>query len=193
MLNLRCPQGWVHRVSFAEPPGSERDTEAMELCPHVRALLDSLRCPILMARFLVLEAGQRVHRHIDDELNYAHGLFRLHVPVWTNADATLTVDDTTLHLGAGEVWYVDFDRPHAAHNGGNTRRVHLVIDARPSPTTDQLFSEAGYDFTETGDAATASPEQHALMVAELERLDLPGARVLLDQMRAQAKVSTTSA
>jgi hypothetical protein len=38
----------------------------------------------------------------------------------------------------GECWYLDTRKPHEAINGGDTDRVHLVIDVPASPQIRKL-------------------------------------------------------
>ena len=48
---------------------------------------------------------------------------------------TLSYEDTDgtytkIHMGEGELWYLDIRKPHTAINGGDKNRIHLVIDIR---------------------------------------------------------------
>jgi hypothetical protein len=53
---------------------------------------------------------------------------RYHLPIVTNAKAELTLDEHVFHLEAGTVYLVNHGCVHAARNGGNEHRLHLVWD-----------------------------------------------------------------
>ena len=104
------------------------DTEVLARCPATAQLLDSLRCPLLSARFLRVGAGSRIREHRDHRLSLEDGEARLHVPVITSPHAAFFLDGVALDLRAGECWYLDLNLPHSVDNSGADARVHLVVD-----------------------------------------------------------------
>jgi hypothetical protein len=121
-------------------PTSEafEDAPVLGSLDAVRAVLASLRCPLQTARFLRLGAGATILPHRDHRLGLAHGEVRLHVPITGEEHATLWVDDHIVRMAPGELWYVDVDRVHRAHNAGPAHRVHLVVDC----TVDAWLADA---------------------------------------------------
>lgn len=93
-------------------------------------------------RIMRLAAGGSVGRHsdiVDRETGTTEGkTLRIHVPISTNAQVQFTSWDLfgkqqTAHMKEGEVWYVDTRKPHQVDNGGNTDRLHLVMDVLSCP------------------------------------------------------------
>ena len=53
---------------------------------------------------------------------------RFHLPLVTNIDAELTLEEHVFHLMPGTVYLVNHGCVHSARNGGDTDRLHLVWD-----------------------------------------------------------------
>lgn len=76
-----------------------------------------------------LVAGGRIGRHRDDETGGSHAFtHKIHVPLQTNSQATLTVGDTDVHLEVGHAWEINNLAPHGAFNGGAHDRVHFIFE-----------------------------------------------------------------
>jgi quercetin dioxygenase-like cupin family protein len=106
------------------------DTPLLARCPNLHAALERFECPLVTTRLLSLAPGSKIREHTDDFLGPEYGLVRLHVPITTDPRVNFHVGGERLHMGGGEVWYIDFSRPHRVENGGDDDRVHLVIDCR---------------------------------------------------------------
>ncbi|HEY4355430.1 MAG TPA: aspartyl/asparaginyl beta-hydroxylase domain-containing protein [Acidobacteriaceae bacterium] len=130
-VSLRSLSGRSNDISA---PGAEadafRETPLMEQCPYLQAVVRTFEFPLRAVRLLRLQAGSRVREHIDADLGLAGGELRIHVPMATNDQLEFVVANRQLKLREGEAWYVDFSQPHRIHNGGETDRVHLVIDGQ---------------------------------------------------------------
>jgi mannose-6-phosphate isomerase-like protein (cupin superfamily) len=100
----------------------------LERCPYIREVLASFHCPLKLVRFLKLSAGSNIKEHSDFDLSFEDGEVRVHIPIQTNPQVEFVVDGERLPMGEGECWYINFNLPHRIHNGGETDRVHLVID-----------------------------------------------------------------
>lgn len=127
-VSLRSRTGLVED---GVPMGSAeefKDTPLMERCPHMKAVVDAFGFAKKSVRLLRLQAGSRVREHVDRDLGLAAGELRLHVPVATNDKLEFLVAGRQLKLREGESWYIDFSQPHRIYNGGETDRVHLIID-----------------------------------------------------------------
>lgn len=83
--------------------------------------------------------GGELLRHADvtdPDAGIAEGrLLRIHVPLVTNPQVEFTQwllsgEKKTVHMAAGEVWYLDTRKPHTAVNNGSTERIHLVLDVK---------------------------------------------------------------
>lgn len=140
---LRSVGGRSDRL-YPDPAASEpyADTEVLRRCPHVRAALDELHCELTSVRLLRLGPGARVREHRDYRLSYADGEVRLHVPVTTGPEADFVLAGTTVHMAAGECWYIDVTHPHRVTNDGWSERVHLVIDAVVNDWLTDTLSDA---------------------------------------------------
>ena len=104
------------------------DTPLMDLCPGVRTVLASLHCPLRAVRLLRLGPGGVIKEHRDYDLGYDRGEARLHVPVVTHPDVVFHLRNRPVVMQPGEAWYLDLSQPHRVINGGETDRIHLVID-----------------------------------------------------------------
>ena len=74
-----------------------------------------------------LAAGCGIDTHVDGE--GSHPLtHRIHVPLQTNARATLTVNGTDFHLEHGHAFEVNNLVPHGVFNGGEEDRIHFIFE-----------------------------------------------------------------
>lgn len=96
--------------------------------------------------------GGELQRHTDQtdsEIGTQDGsLMRIHIPIVTNPDVVFTSWDTRgdqnlVGMGIGEFWYLDIRKPHRAVNGGNSERIHLVMDVESSPELRALVDQTG--------------------------------------------------
>jgi hypothetical protein len=53
---------------------------------------------------------------------------RFHVPIFTNPDAFVYLDDERFHFEEGSLYFFNHGCVHAASNSGNSLRYHLVLD-----------------------------------------------------------------
>ena len=79
---------------------------------------------VMLAR---LAAGHGIDRHRDGEGSHPY-VHKVHVPLDTNPRAVLTVDGEDFHLERGRAWEVNNLAPHAAFNGGEKDRIHLIFE-----------------------------------------------------------------
>lgn len=85
-----------------------------------------------------LPAGAEIKPHIDDgySLKRCH---RIHVPIVTTPRTLFRVGDTRFHMAEGEMWEINNRRLHAVSNGGDTARIHLIMDyVQPGETVFDL-------------------------------------------------------
>lgn len=120
-----------------------RDTPMRRQFPELEPLIRLIPGEHQRIRLMRLEpGGGELTRHADitdPEAGTGHRrLLRIHIPLLTNEGVVFGSWDlegkrTAVHMPAGSVWYLDTRKPHTAVNGGETARVHLVVDAYSSP------------------------------------------------------------
>jgi Aspartyl/Asparaginyl beta-hydroxylase len=127
-LALRSRMGDANDISPHGTAAEFKNTPLMEQCPHLRAVVEAFQFPVKSVRLLRLKAGSRVNEHSDPDLGLADGQLRIHVPVMTSEQVEFVVANRRLILREGESWYIDFSQRHRIYNGGDTDRIHLIID-----------------------------------------------------------------
>ena len=77
-----------------------------------------------------LAPGHGIDEHADDEDGGASHPFthKIHVPLRTNPQATLTVAGRVFHVPAGHAFEVNNLAVHGAFNGGRQHRIHFVFE-----------------------------------------------------------------
>jgi len=133
VIPLRGPATATHPVMmiYPDPICSEfADTPFLENSQYFPKVLQSLRCPLQAARLMKLSAGSRIKDHTDLDLAAEDGMARLHIPIQTNDEVDFRLNGRRVVLKEGECWYLRLSDPHSVKNGGETDRVHIVIDAK---------------------------------------------------------------
>src|SRR5215471_12777122 len=131
VLPLRSSATSRHPVQMIYPdPGCDSfvDTPLLALCPSMAAALTQFACPLRSVRLMRLGAGSVIKPHSDFDLDVEHGSVRLHVPIVTNDRVDFRLNGERVTLREGECWYLRLSDQHSVTNGGDTDRVHLVID-----------------------------------------------------------------
>ena len=125
-----------------------QDTHLRAEFPEVETLLSYIPGIPHRIRFLKLaahsEAGEKsakgqgeLQRHTDQVDPHSGiqdtNLMRFHYPLATNQGVTFTDWDCDgaiheVHMGHGDLWYIDARKPHKAVNRGDTVRTHMVVD-----------------------------------------------------------------
>lgn len=131
-LPLRAPRGASHPILriAANPGGEWDDTEYLDAMPALRGLLAAIACPLEAARLMRLGPGSTIHEHRDLDLDAAHGVARLHIPILTAPEVDFRLSGARIVMNAGECWYLRLSDPHRVANGSPRPRIHLVIDAQ---------------------------------------------------------------
>lgn len=102
-------------------------THWLDPLPYVRQIMHQLGCTWSRSRLMGLAPGAQVVPHVDAHYHW-RSHWRLHVPVVTSEQVLFTCGGETVHMAPGTCWMFDSFRPHEVHNGGNAKRVHLVLD-----------------------------------------------------------------
>jgi hypothetical protein len=83
---------------------------------------------IKQAMLTRLSSGSEIKRH-KDKGPITSRSHRIHVPIITNTECVFTVAEEQVHMNQGQIWAIDnVGKYHSVKNGGNTDRVHLIID-----------------------------------------------------------------
>lgn len=120
---LITPAGQITN-GFAGPMAP---TEALEQCPYIKEILADLGAVWGRSRLMGLAPGAIVPEHVDVGY-YWRTHIRIHIPVVTNPQVAFSCDKETVHMAPGECWLFDSFCLHDVRNGGDQKRVHLVLD-----------------------------------------------------------------
>ncbi|NNL93013.1 MAG: aspartyl/asparaginyl beta-hydroxylase domain-containing protein [Saprospiraceae bacterium] len=113
--------------------------ESKDILNAALPFIADLNLELRLVRFLVLEPGGIISRHVDTFLSGR--VVRLHIPVVTHDDVEFMLADLRQNWKEGEFWYGDFTMPHSVHNRSDITRVHLVIDVAVNENLIKLFPE----------------------------------------------------
>lgn len=140
-IPLRSVNGDPTRI-FPDPSGTMPHADTIHLlrCPYINSVIDTFQCEKADVRLLRLKSGSSIKEHKDFDLTYEDGEIRLHVPVTTNDKMEFYLNKERVVMQEGSCWYLNFSMPHSVHNGGDTDRIHLVIDCKLSPWMADLFA-----------------------------------------------------
>lgn len=117
-------------------------TPIVEHLPYFKSVLEFFQCQRGRARILKLLPGAEIgeHRDINEEVaSFAHGQVRLHIPIATNPEVSFYVGGARYHMREGHLYYVDFTERHSVRNGGDTERIHLVLDLKVNDWLARMF------------------------------------------------------
>lgn len=158
---LRAAAGSDHAITeLHNPPSADRfvDLPLLDRCPHIRSIMERLRCELRSVRLLRLAPGGVIREHTDHGLGHRFGEVRLHAPVVTNPDVEFRIDGQRVDMVPGELWYLDASLPHSVHNGGTVARVHLVVDAVVNEWLEGLLHHGDTPPAHTDGSADAPPD-----------------------------------
>jgi hypothetical protein len=82
--------------------------------------LNKLQKNVFRGRFMMLRYKTCLSTHHDDTP-------RIHVPIITNPDSFMVINDQILRMEVGKVYDVDTRHKHTAVNSGKKDRVHLIF------------------------------------------------------------------
>ncbi len=162
------------------------DTVLMDACPYMREVIDSFGCEVMGVRLLKLAPGALIREHRDAELSFEHGEARIHVPILTNELVEFYIDGERVVMEEGSCWYMNFNLPHRINNGGDTDRVHLVMDLKVNNTLQKRFDAVADEQKKmTNVPDTFSRVEKENMIASLRMLDTTTAVEMANRMEAE--------
>lgn len=184
-IALRSASGKEHDILANYGVDEYRDTPLLNQLPYLKSIIEQWECPKETIRLLALHPGAEIKPHRDRGCNYEGGVLRIHIPIQTNDLLKFIVGEEQLKLIEGSCWYIDFDQTHSIVNAGENVRVHLVIDALRNEWTDRLFETYGYKFEAENQGQILDRATTLKMIEELERMETPGAKELIAQLKKQ--------
>lgn len=107
--------------------GPMRPTPALQRCPYLLRVLDSLQVVLGRVRLMRLDTGAEVSVHVDTN-HYWNERMRVHIPIVTNPSVQFHCGGEHVHMKAGECWIFDTWQLHRVTNETGPARVHLVVD-----------------------------------------------------------------
>lgn len=114
---------------YSDPMAKEFvNTEHLAACGYLPEVLKTFECEMESARLLRLGAQAKIREHRDYKMSLEDGIARVHIPVQTNPQVEFFLDQKTVPMNEGEVWYLNLNLPHSVVNHGENERVHLVLD-----------------------------------------------------------------
>lgn len=102
--------------------------EALQQCPYLLSIYETFKCQKETFRIHTLEAGASIKPHRDIGYSLEHGKIRIHIPIVTNEQVQLLLNNERVHMKAGECWYCNFHITHEVHNHSDFPRTHLIMD-----------------------------------------------------------------
>ena len=121
------------------------ETSLLARMPITRAFLQSLGLKYMWARLAKLEPNSFMWEHCDYQELQNVQRFRLHVPIITNPDSTLIINDAKVHLEPGYIWKLNPTHRHAAGNFGSEARIHILMDCYSDEVLENLLKTEDLD------------------------------------------------
>jgi len=163
-----------------------KNTEALELCPYFKEVVDTFQCNKEAVRLMSLPPGAVISTHVDDFCGYEDGVFRVHVPILTHNEVYFILNDQRLLMKPGEAWYTNVNLPHSVANRGSEKRVHLVLDCIRNDWSDELFKKAGLRFELEKEEEEELPEETIkMMIHELEQHGSSTAQTMIEELKSK--------
>jgi len=117
-----------------------QNTPFMEHFPQLKEFVKNSDIEFHRIRLMKLTPkGGELTRHTDqvdpESFNTVGGLIRIHYPLITNDKVEFKVWSPrgikqTVNMKVGECWMLDTRKPHSVYNGGDSDRIHLVVDIK---------------------------------------------------------------
>ncbi|MEV0594614.1 aspartyl/asparaginyl beta-hydroxylase domain-containing protein [Nonomuraea cavernae] len=142
-LPVRSPGGDVSRTDPGGPGTVDFVyTPIIDHLPYVQSVIREVPGNHRAIEFLALAPGACSPVHTDYPSGFAFGWVRLHVPIITNPQCSITINGNRHYWEPGTLWYGDVSQPHHVANESDTTRVHLVIDVEVSPEMVRIFPDS---------------------------------------------------
>jgi len=104
-----------------------KETDFSEVCDFIKStyteeVIKKLqeKYGVVRGRYMISEMKSCLTIHRDSSK-------RMHIPIVTNENCFMVIEDSVYHLPYGSTYRVDTTVPHTAVNASSTRRTHLVF------------------------------------------------------------------
>lgn len=137
----------VHEIGAYSSPGwaavhlmakNERLPD-FEKFPELKAVVDFLKCNVVMMVFYKTVPGHRIHPHRDLSGTLEVGRLRFHIPIITHPNCKFFVSKKHVPMKVGELWALNTSYLHAVENLSDVHRVHLVIQVEVNDWVRQML------------------------------------------------------
>ncbi|MBG6131746.1 hypothetical protein IWQ47_003512 [Aquimarina sp. EL_43] len=185
-IALRSLNGNMNQI-YAHSSGAHnyKNTPLLDHCPYFKEITALFECEKESIRLLNLSPNSNIKEHTDHNLGYEDRSFRVHIPITTNRDVHFYIHHQEVTMAVGECWYGNFNLPHRVENKGATDRIHLIIDCIRNKWSDQLFAEAGYDFTAENQPHQYSKATKLKMIEELKTMNTERSKALINYLKSE--------
>jgi hypothetical protein len=127
-FNLFNKSGNTADCSTDFSAAANEHTFAAPECPSLRRFFDCFAARVLSFRLNGLMTNSGLGAHEEAIVKQDSVRMRFHLPLFTNANASVLLDDEEFHLQEGYVYYFNNGCVHAAQNRGPENRYHFVWD-----------------------------------------------------------------
>lgn len=128
--------------------GPMQVTQFLNNSPYLKQVISSFGEVVGRSRLMRLAPDCEVPIHSDTNYHW-YKRVRIHIPIITDENVIFYCGDKHVNMKAGQAWIFDSWKYHRVHNGGNTLRVHLVIDIAGSNKFWQMVDNSYIPFTST--------------------------------------------
>lgn len=170
VLPLRAAAGATHPVQmiYSDPAAeSFHDSPLLGRCPSLQRALAKFCCPLQSVRLMKLTPGSRIKPHSDHDLSPEFGRARLHIPITTNPAVDFLLNGEPVVMRAGECWYLRLADTHSVFNGGESDRIHLVVDAVVDPWLEEMLRRSEEPAARSSSPDSVCSDLHAFREAVL--------------------------
>ena len=116
--------------------------EALQKCPYLLTVLETFQCKKETFRIHTLDAKAHIRPHRDIGYCFEQGKIRLHIPLVTNDQVQLLVNNERINMQPGECWYCNFNEVHEVKNDSDQPRTHLIMDCVVNDWMKDVFKKA---------------------------------------------------
>ncbi|BFT32226.1 aspartyl/asparaginyl beta-hydroxylase domain-containing protein [Alteromonas sp. D210916BOD_24] len=133
VLALRTQQGSVNAHPILQGFQIEEtdawvDLPVLKSLPGIAALVSAIPVEYKSIRLMELTPNSHIKVHQDRGLCIENGEARLHIPLQTHNCLYFVSNGVQLPMAAGQLWYINADKPHEVKNESPISRINLVMD-----------------------------------------------------------------
>ena len=129
----------IEPIGGPDAPPKFLPNTALEQCSYLMSILNTFQCKKETFRIHALDPGAHIRPHRDIGYSLEHGKVRLHIPVQTNNQVEILLNNAPVKMQEGECWYCNFHITHEVHNHGDEPRIHLILDCMVNEWLEDIF------------------------------------------------------